>query len=89
MIKTIVAFLALKNTNEKFKEEKKSSNSNNNYNNNNNNNNNNQQVVESKHWQIKPQKRVVLDDYEVVHRRQKGVTTALYWLYLFLHQEPA
>ena len=64
---------------------KENGNSNNNY----DNNNNNQQVVENKRWQIKPQKRVVLDDYEVVHRRQKGVTTALYCLYLFLHQKPA
>ena len=81
--KQLLWFLVLKNTNEKFKEGKNSNN------NNNKNNNNNQQVVESKCWQIKPQKRVVLDDYEVVHRRQKGVTTALYCLYLFLHQKPA
>ena len=67
---------------------KKNGNSHKKYNNN-NNNNKNQQVVESKRWQIKPQKRVVLDDYEVVHRRQKGVTTAFYCLYLFLQQKPA
>ena len=62
-----------------LKKKKKNSNSNNNY-----NNNNNQQVVESKRWQIKPQKRVVFDDYEVVHRRQKrGNDCPLLPLFIF------